>query len=939
MAKTIHAKTIAVQSLDCKYGKIVVPPYEVDIEFTPQEQQVLDSGINADMIPNTADANNQLADKQYVNQQVATSSASFQGSYNLVTDLHLSISATQSDIVTALVSAITGAGTSDYCYVQIPIADTAPTQLDHEERYKFNGPSWGYEFSVNSSPEGYVFDVSAYNNNTKYSDLSAALAAIPDSVKKGGMNVKFIQSSDNKYVQYRYMSDDATTVATFTNSANWQGVDDEPTAGSDNLVKSGGVKDAINDVVNDYLPFTEIAVKNPVYIDGKKVTTAGSIEDASGIGYIAPIELHPHDTIILHMGENYYIPGNTAGIYKTDSSGNFVSLINGTAYYNAPLSYTNDSNNTIYIGLCSYPGYLPYIMRNFVRAASGVVTTEVDELNKEINGIKHILNVTAGTSHQYGDDMLNISFTAGSKVFFALNNGTGSYNDANSAVIRFYNGSNQQIGSDVIINKEGKYIEIPQGAVKIGIYINGSSITSSGTLVLSIIDDSMVKGQLMNTERTIETINNRTEGTVNILNIVSGSSHAYGSDMLDIAISQGTYFKISIKEGTGQWGGNNTAIKFKYSDNTEKDTLIKNGEDVETIAEKNITQIQVYIGSDNVLSTGTLIMTVLQKLSYVTERVDKLQQSTGTMMGWFGKTIGLLGDSITALCGNETVTPHSWAWYMQQNMMCNFVPRGFGSTFTCHHYVPDVQKGQAPAGESIWTEFDYNGNRKAVGQGDIAISYTGMCDWQRITTQFPATIKDTIDAVILMGGTNDLGSKPLGDTTFIEGSLTDPDTQDVPWGQSSLFNGGDYNINTFKGAVCSAIMKLQAWMPQAVIIIATPLSAPNKGVGASNANTNVPYIVPSGAQQGLTIESYADAAIEAARYLSIPVIDVYGECGINHFIRDHHLIDSAHPSAQNGNGITDSQGVMHYDGCKNMARVFLAGMSRIYPKIDYTPWP
>ena len=37
------------------------------------------------------------------------------------------------------------------------------------------------------------------------------------------------------------MGTDVTTAAIFTNVSNWQGVDDEPTAGSDNLIKSGGV--------------------------------------------------------------------------------------------------------------------------------------------------------------------------------------------------------------------------------------------------------------------------------------------------------------------------------------------------------------------------------------------------------------------------------------------------------------------------------------------------------------------------------------------------------------------------------------------------------------------------------------------------------------------------------------------------------------------------
>jgi hypothetical protein len=54
------------------------------------------------------------------------------------------------------------------------------------------------------------------------------------------MSVKFIQgsaqSSDNKYVQARCMAQSFTTDVT-----QWQVVDDEPTVGSNNLVKSGGI--------------------------------------------------------------------------------------------------------------------------------------------------------------------------------------------------------------------------------------------------------------------------------------------------------------------------------------------------------------------------------------------------------------------------------------------------------------------------------------------------------------------------------------------------------------------------------------------------------------------------------------------------------------------------------------------------------------------------
>ena len=113
--------------------------------------------------------------------------------------------------------------------------------------------------------ESGVYDVSANNDNTKFESLSALLSSanlntlIPTDIRKGGMSIKFVLSSDNKYVQYRLMLS-TFTAAQFANAANWQGVDDEPTAESDNLVKSGGVynnvgnleKDVIGTITIDY---------------------------------------------------------------------------------------------------------------------------------------------------------------------------------------------------------------------------------------------------------------------------------------------------------------------------------------------------------------------------------------------------------------------------------------------------------------------------------------------------------------------------------------------------------------------------------------------------------------------------------------------------------------------------------------------------------------
>lgn len=101
-----------------------------------------------------------------------------------------------------------------------------------------------------------IYDVSAHNNNAVFESLQALLSSsnlsilIPTSVRCGGMSIRFIHgsvpNSDNKYVQYRLM-----TTSFSTNKADWQGVDDEPTAGSDNVARSGGVYSAISAKVSE----------------------------------------------------------------------------------------------------------------------------------------------------------------------------------------------------------------------------------------------------------------------------------------------------------------------------------------------------------------------------------------------------------------------------------------------------------------------------------------------------------------------------------------------------------------------------------------------------------------------------------------------------------------------------------------------------------------
>ncbi len=134
MAKTVHARTLSVQSIDYKYGKVIIPPYEVDIEFTPQEQAALESGINANMIPSAASANNPLADQQYVDDAVSEYSAHFLGTS--------APGLTEQEFLEWADSL--EKDNNDYC-------NWLTTDTDNKtiyKRYRYNGTQWLYEYDV-----------------------------------------------------------------------------------------------------------------------------------------------------------------------------------------------------------------------------------------------------------------------------------------------------------------------------------------------------------------------------------------------------------------------------------------------------------------------------------------------------------------------------------------------------------------------------------------------------------------------------------------------------------------------------------------------------------------------------------------------------------------------------------------------------------------------
>ena len=157
---------------------------------------------------------------------------------------YITVQATQSTTAADIPTLINASGEGEQAdtLYRVGFWDGSAYVADKYTEYAWNGTA--YVILDVKSSIGEVFDISQYNavggTLTPYADLEAALgvdgANVPSSVRRGGMSIKFVQTSGNKYVQYRLTSNTFSTTVT-----DWQGVDDEPTAGSQNLVKSGGV--------------------------------------------------------------------------------------------------------------------------------------------------------------------------------------------------------------------------------------------------------------------------------------------------------------------------------------------------------------------------------------------------------------------------------------------------------------------------------------------------------------------------------------------------------------------------------------------------------------------------------------------------------------------------------------------------------------------------
>ena len=105
-------------------------------------------------------------------------------------------------------------GSTDTIY-RVSNYDGSVPQVDVTKYSEYAWDGTQYVFLCVKSQIDEVFDISVYNNNATYADLAAALGTggvnVPSTLRRGGMSVKFVQTSDNKYVQFFCTANEFTT--------------------------------------------------------------------------------------------------------------------------------------------------------------------------------------------------------------------------------------------------------------------------------------------------------------------------------------------------------------------------------------------------------------------------------------------------------------------------------------------------------------------------------------------------------------------------------------------------------------------------------------------------------------------------------------------------------------------------------------------------------
>lgn len=259
---------------------------------------------------------------------------------------------------------------------------------------------------------------------------------------------------------------------------------------------------------------------------------------------------------------------------------------------------------------------------------------------------------------------------------------------------------------------------------------------------------------------------------------------------------------------------------------------------------------------------------------------DDLKKLKTVITKWNGLTWVSYGDSITAQGNNG-------GGY--QNIVDNML--GFGTSYRRgvggQTYKANTSTFYANPDGSYAGRYGMGGLTEAPEGTTEHLGY--FASWDRITTMIHESIRESIDLVVLCGGTNDHGSVEdvetdgvisAGTPIWIAGSAIDAE-----WAASSYYADGDYDISTFAGAIASTVTKMRIWCPNAVVVLATPYPRWNTETKEQYANS-----------KGLDFREMCEIQIAVAKYTACPVVDANAMCGVGGVNFADTVSDGVHPN-------------------------------------------
>lgn len=668
---------------------------------------------------------------------------------------------------------------------------------------------------------GAVYDVSAKNptagpnNDGKFTleyilDQNNVNTLIPTAVRKGGMSIKFVHSSDNKYVQARLMANTFTTDVTA-----WQVVDKEPTTGSKNLVESGGIAESIakiNSLISD------------INLGSLELT---NIED----GYYYDTYAVKQQSVS-HAIANFNVVDNVDYLYVEARIGN-----------NATIQFFNENNVSIgqYVGVQSDTGIVSTKAYILVPNDCAKISVSYVKSRGLKYGIKNIEDRLSSNEYVIAEtkDTLGKLLSFNSTVDGKFLNSAGNLETLAAAAIDKYNLFNlvsihikARVGDAMYIifyDKEYHILSKYPGNKDSGInvdsdfsvpenanYVCISYVKARGCEVTAIesgvlLDVRNLKNKTKLLDRTVGggVILEETETGVYLDSSASEvQSGSFNIDKYSLLNISQLHVKARMGEGSYGWFFDDNDDKISgFNGNNESGINVDSDIDVPSNA--------IYL---RVSYVNTYTCEVTPEPTGLTSLYDKVYAIEKELKSWQGKKIGLLGDSIAE--GSASTAA--------QYRFINIAASILGATV----------KNAAIGG---WYLGDYE---------DKSI-------YKQVNGVSPATrsLDGDEDVVVIFAGTNDFGHAfPIGEPYTIDANGHKTPSTD----ETTTCGGLVKTIQTLYA-------KYNGYVP---ILICTPIQRRASGTYSSGGSWDKNNI-------NKYMDDYIDAIIQTATYYGIPVADFY----------------------------------------------------------------